>query len=108
MQAARTNYYEMWLVHPECQNSQPPVYKGNYSDMIDTIEDDGTVSVPDEPGLDVEYDREFIKNHKTGSHTYESSVSGRNAISCSFSGMAVYVCCLSSLASSTCLSMVPD
>lgn len=66
-----TNYYEMSLVHPECQNSQPPVYEGDYSDTIDTIENDGTVSVPNGPGLGVEYDREFIENHKTGTRTYE-------------------------------------
>jgi L-alanine-DL-glutamate epimerase-like enolase superfamily enzyme len=66
------NYYEMALVHPKCQNTQPPVYKGDYSDMIDAIDDEGTVSVPDSPGLGVEYNWEYIEENKTGSvHVYE-------------------------------------
>ena len=47
------NYYELALVHPECPNTQPPVYEGNHSDMIDAI-DDGTVPVPDGRGLGVD------------------------------------------------------
>ena len=67
-----TNYYEMALVHPECQNTQPPVYEGGYSDMIDAVDDDGTVPVPDGPGLGVEYDWDYIERNATGSlHVYE-------------------------------------
>ena len=67
-----TNYYEMALVHPECQNTQPPVYEGGYSDMIDAVDDDGTVPVPDGPGLGVEYDWDYIEDNSTGSlHVYE-------------------------------------
>jgi L-alanine-DL-glutamate epimerase-like enolase superfamily enzyme len=67
-----TNYYEMALVHPACQNTQPPVYEGDYSDLIDAVDDDGTVSVPDGPGLGVEYDWDYIEANATGSlHTYE-------------------------------------
>jgi L-alanine-DL-glutamate epimerase-like enolase superfamily enzyme len=67
-----TNYYELALVHPECQNTPPPVYEGGYSDMVDTIDDEGRVTVPDGPGLGVEYDWEHIREHATGSvHTYE-------------------------------------
>ncbi|MFB6308195.1 MAG: mandelate racemase family protein [Haloarculaceae archaeon] len=66
------NYYELALVHPDCQNTQPPVYEGDYSDMIDTIDDEGTVGVPDGPGLGVEYDWDYIENNQTGSlHVYE-------------------------------------
>ncbi|SEO90044.1 L-alanine-DL-glutamate epimerase [Halogranum amylolyticum] len=66
------NYYELALVHPECQNTQPPVYKGGYSDMFDTIDENGTVSVPDGPGLGVEYDWDYIEANSTGSvHVYE-------------------------------------
>lgn len=66
-----TNYYELALVHPKCQNTQPPVYEGEYSDMMSEI-DDGTVSVPDGPGLGVEYDWSSIENNSTGSlHVYE-------------------------------------
>lgn len=67
-----TNYYELALVHPDCQNTQPPVYKGSYSDYFDTIDEDGMVSVPDGPGLGVEYDWDYIEANQTGStHTYE-------------------------------------
>ena len=67
-----TNYYELALVHPHCQNTQPPVYQDGYSDMLDTIDDDGMVEVPDGPGLGVEYDWDFIETNATGSvHVYE-------------------------------------
>lgn len=70
--ARNANYYELALVHPECPNTQPPVYKGGYSDMIDTVDENGTVPVPDGPGLGVEYDWDYIRNNQTGSvHTYE-------------------------------------
>jgi L-alanine-DL-glutamate epimerase-like enolase superfamily enzyme len=67
------NYYEMALVHPDCENTPPPVYEGGYTDGLrDAIDDDGTVSVPDGPGLGVSYDWEYIEDHATGSvHTYE-------------------------------------
>ncbi|WP_435178525.1 mandelate racemase family protein [Halorussus sp. AFM4] len=67
-----TNYYELALVHPNCQNTQPPVYRGGYSDMLDAVDDDGTVKVPDGPGLGVEYDWDYIETNATGSvHVYE-------------------------------------
>jgi L-alanine-DL-glutamate epimerase-like enolase superfamily enzyme len=67
-----TNYYELALVHPDCPNTQPPVYEGDYSDMLDAVDDDGTVGVPDGPGLGVEYDWDYIHENATGSvHTYE-------------------------------------
>jgi len=67
-----SNYYELALVHPHVKNPIPPVYKGGYSDYIDTIDDDGTVAVPDGPGLGVDYDWDYIDAHQTGSvHVYE-------------------------------------
>ncbi|WP_248909883.1 enolase C-terminal domain-like protein [Halocatena marina] len=67
-----TNYYELALVHPDCPNTQPPVYDGAYSDMIDTIDDDGMVTVPDGPGLGVDYDWDYINANQTGSvHIYD-------------------------------------
>jgi L-alanine-DL-glutamate epimerase-like enolase superfamily enzyme len=66
-----TNYYEMALLHPEVENPVPPVYLNGYADKIDSIDSNGTVSVPDGPGLGVEYDWEYIENHQTGStHVY--------------------------------------
>jgi L-alanine-DL-glutamate epimerase-like enolase superfamily enzyme len=47
------------------------VYEGGYSDMLDTIDDDGTVEVPDGSGLGVDYDWAYIEDNATGSiHTY--------------------------------------
>ncbi|WP_336342673.1 enolase C-terminal domain-like protein [Halalkalicoccus ordinarius] len=65
------NYYELALVHPDCDNTQAPVYEGGYTDQLDAIDDDGTVPVPDGPGLGVEYDWEYIEEHALGERTYE-------------------------------------
>lgn len=64
------NYYELALVHPDCANTQPPVYRGDYSEALDSIDDDGTVPVPDDPGLGVEYDWEFIEENAIGRRVY--------------------------------------
>lgn len=66
-----SNYYEMALVHPECTNTTPPVYLGDYSDQLDSVDSNGTVPVPDGPGLGVKYDWDYIKNNALGSRTYE-------------------------------------
>ncbi len=65
------NYYELALVHPDCDNTQAPVYAGGYTDQLDAIDDDGTVPVPDGPGLGVEYDWEYIEENALGERTYE-------------------------------------
>jgi len=66
------NYYELALVHPDCESPAPPIYSDGYSDKLDTIADDGTVSVPDGPGLGVQYDWDYIEANSTGSvHVYE-------------------------------------
>lgn len=67
-----TNYYEVSLVHPDCENTVPPVYSGDYSDELDTVSSEGTVPVPDGPGLGIKYDWDYIEENKTGSvHVYE-------------------------------------
>lgn len=66
-----TNYYEMALVGPKCENTQPPVYLGDYVDQLDAIDADGTVPVPDGPGLGVEYDWEYIEENRLGGRVYE-------------------------------------
>jgi L-alanine-DL-glutamate epimerase-like enolase superfamily enzyme len=67
-----TNYYEMALVHPNCQNTTPPIYADGYDDQLDSIDNDGMIPVPDGPGLGVEYDWDFIEANQTGSiHVYE-------------------------------------
>ncbi|ADJ13571.1 enolase C-terminal domain-like protein [Halalkalicoccus jeotgali] len=65
------NYYELALVHPKCDNTQPPVYLGGYSDQLDAVDPDGTVGVPDGPGLGVEYDWEYIESRALGGREYE-------------------------------------
>ncbi len=65
------NYYELALVHPDCPNTQPPVYEGDYSDQLDTIDDEGMVGVPDGPGLGVSYDWEYIEDNALGGREYE-------------------------------------
>ncbi|MFC4357833.1 enolase C-terminal domain-like protein [Halobium salinum] len=65
------NYYEMALVHPDCENTTAPVYAGDYDDQLDSIDDDGTVPVPDGPGLGVEYDWDYIQNNRNGGRVYE-------------------------------------
>jgi len=57
---------------PNCSNSTPPVYRGDYSDELDAISADGTVDIPTDLGLGVKYDWEIIEDHQTGSiHVYE-------------------------------------
>ena len=58
-----TNFYEVALVGPDCQNMIPPVYTCGYSDQLDCIGADGCVAVPDGPGLGVTYDWDFIRAH---------------------------------------------
>ena len=66
------NYYEMALVGPETASPQPPVYAGDYEDRLGTIDDEGTVPVPDGPGLGVDYDWDYIEANQTGSvHVYD-------------------------------------
>jgi L-alanine-DL-glutamate epimerase-like enolase superfamily enzyme len=65
-----TNYYELGLVHPSVPHNKPPVYK-DYSDELDAIDKNGHVPVPQGPGLGVELDWDWIKQHETGVVTYE-------------------------------------
>ncbi|WP_254546821.1 enolase C-terminal domain-like protein [Halomarina pelagica] len=66
-----TNYYEMALVHPDVPNTQPPVYLDGYADMLDAIDGDGTVEVPDGPGLGVTYDWDYVEENALGGRVYE-------------------------------------
>jgi L-alanine-DL-glutamate epimerase-like enolase superfamily enzyme len=66
-----TNYYEVAVVHPEVDNTIPPVYEDGYTDGLDCIDADGTVGVPDGPGLGVEYDWDYIYEHETGRREYQ-------------------------------------
>ncbi|MFC3959511.1 enolase C-terminal domain-like protein [Halovivax cerinus] len=65
------NYYEIALVHPDCPNTQPPVYEGPYSDQLDAVDADGTVPVPDGPGLGVAYDWDYIDEQAIDQTVFE-------------------------------------
>ena len=66
-----SNYYEMALVHPAAQLPAPPVYQGDYEDSLEAVEPDGTVAVPDDPGLGVTYDWDYIESEAVGITTHE-------------------------------------
>lgn len=65
-----THFYEMALVGPDMPNLVPPIYKCGYDDQLTGVHSDGTVYVPDGPGLGVDYDWSFIERNKTGIHQF--------------------------------------
>ncbi|ESS04371.1 MAG: L-alanine-DL-glutamate epimerase related enzymes of enolase superfamily [uncultured archaeon A07HR67] len=65
------NYYQIALVHPDTANTQPPVYRGGYEDRLDSVRADGTVGVPDGPGLGIEYDGDYTEDNALDGRTYE-------------------------------------
>jgi len=60
------NYYEVVWVHPNVPDFSPPIYKNMNVTRLDCIDDEGMVNVPDGPGLGVEYDWDYIKDHSQG------------------------------------------
>jgi L-alanine-DL-glutamate epimerase-like enolase superfamily enzyme len=66
-----SNFYEVALVGPDAPNTMAPVYECGYSDMIDCVDKDGFVNVPDGPGLGVVYDWNFIKANTKALTVYE-------------------------------------
>jgi L-alanine-DL-glutamate epimerase-like enolase superfamily enzyme len=66
-----SNYYEWGLVHPKLERRSDPIYADGYMDGdFDGIDAEGTVGVPDGPGLGVRYDWEYIAKHTVDSRTY--------------------------------------
>jgi L-alanine-DL-glutamate epimerase-like enolase superfamily enzyme len=66
-----TNYYEMGLVHPDLDRTfAPPIYAGEYADRLDAVDAEGTVPVPDGPGLGVEIDWEFVRDNELHRRSY--------------------------------------
>ncbi|QLG29911.1 mandelate racemase (plasmid) [Halorarum halophilum] len=66
-----TNYYEMALVHPDTPCTRHvPAYKGDYADLLDSIDNDGTVPVPDGPGLGVEIDWSYVESNEVDRWVY--------------------------------------
>lgn len=60
-----THMYEMALIGPGMMNTVAPVYTCGYSDQAEGLAADGTVPVPDGPGLGVSYDWDYIKKNRT-------------------------------------------
>jgi L-alanine-DL-glutamate epimerase-like enolase superfamily enzyme len=60
-----SNYYEMGLLHPKLPPFHAPVYKDDYEDQIDSIDENGCVEVPDGPGLGIDYDWDYIQKNQT-------------------------------------------
>lgn len=60
-----THFYEMALIGPGMMNTVAPVYTCGYSDQAEDLAADGTVPVPDGPGLGVSYDWEYIEQNRT-------------------------------------------
>ena len=65
-----SHFYEMALMGPGMPNLVPPVYTNGYSDQPEDVAADGTVPVPDGPGLGVVYDWEFIEKNRTALHVF--------------------------------------
>ena len=60
-----SNFYEMGLVHPKLSNiACPPVYRCDYTDQLDSIDETGCVDVPQGPGLGVDYDWAGIEKYR--------------------------------------------
>ena len=67
-----TNYYELAVVGPHTKGSRElPVYADGYQDGLDAVDDDGTVPVPEGPGLGVEYDWDYVEENKIGEWVHE-------------------------------------
>lgn len=65
-----SNYYEVVWVHPDIPVTAPPIYKDGYEDGLYAIDENGYVSVPEGPGLGVEYDWDWIMKHRTDGAEY--------------------------------------
>ena len=50
---------------------QPPIYADEYSDQLMGVAADGSIPVPDGPGLGLHYDWEKIRNWETGREVYD-------------------------------------
>lgn len=67
-----TRFYEMALIGPGMPNAVPPVYSCDYSDQPESIGSDGSVPVPDGPGLGVSYDWDLITRSAVDRAVFEA------------------------------------
>jgi L-alanine-DL-glutamate epimerase-like enolase superfamily enzyme len=68
-----SNYYELGLVHPDSliPHTEYPVYQNGYTDRLDSVDADGTVGIPNDPGLGVEYDWTYVEANQVRNVVYE-------------------------------------
>ncbi len=66
-----THFYELALMGPGMPNVVPPVYTCGYSDQPQDLGKDGCFPVPQNPGLGVSYDWEFIRKNQTTVQVFE-------------------------------------
>jgi L-alanine-DL-glutamate epimerase-like enolase superfamily enzyme len=67
-----TNYYEMGLVHPDWDSvPQPQPWAGDYEDGLRAVDENGTVPVPDGPGLGVDIDWDRVEANEVDRQIYD-------------------------------------
>jgi L-alanine-DL-glutamate epimerase-like enolase superfamily enzyme len=67
-----SNWFELGLVHPMVSDNRPPVYADpRWTDLLEAVDEQGCVDVPDGPGLGVDLDWDWINAHKTGEVVYD-------------------------------------
>ncbi len=69
--AKNANYYEVVWVHPNIESFNPPIHKNMDVNTLGCIDNDGMLTVTDDPGFGVEYDWDFIARNSTGMVTVE-------------------------------------
>jgi len=67
-----SNYYELGLLHPRVLNfAAAGAYTEDYDDQLDSIDEDGCVTVPEAPGLGVTLNWDYIEKNTTDKVVYE-------------------------------------
>ena len=65
------NFLEAGLFHPQVEPARPPVYLNAPRMDKAAVGPDGCVDPPEGPGLGLEIDWEYVKNHKTDGTVYD-------------------------------------
>jgi L-alanine-DL-glutamate epimerase-like enolase superfamily enzyme len=67
-----SNWFELGLVHPNVTADRAPIYaERRWLDLLESVDREGCVAVPDGPGLGVDLDWDWIEAHKTGEAVHE-------------------------------------
>ncbi len=61
-----SNFYEMTLVHPKVHTAKCIPQLNGYEDRLDSIDENGCVPVPQEPGLGVQFDWPAVEKYRAG------------------------------------------